>query len=234
MSGLTRTILKLQLMHSRSRDEQQVESQASSSQAGVTLLEALVAIILITIIITVITPPIFMAVGTRVRHRRTEQAMQIAQDEIERVRSLMLTDLPYDDIDDALPAADTTVGKDDVSNVAAPTALCNKPAPCDGALQLAQTIDDGLFLQSFREPGAQVVLPDGQVEVLAFRMGVRVYGTDALDDNGAVNNDLRTDAAPLSFTSGSGYLSEARPLVTMYTEMVRGTQGGGLSAIQDW
>ncbi len=233
MSGLTNHFLTSYLRRAnRSLESQETDRRQDS---GVTLLETLVAIIVVTIVVAVITPPIFLAVGTRVRHRKTEQAMQIAQDEIERVRLLMLGDEVYANIVGDLPPIETTVGKDNVGETPAPTAFCADVAPCGDAQELALTVDDTLFVQSFREPGAVVTLPGGDPNVLAFRMGVRVYGRDAfVTAGGAVRNDLDTEASPIRFTSGAGYIDEPKPLVTLYTELVRGTQGGGLAAIQEW
>ncbi len=58
-------------------------------QQGFTIIESLMAIIVVTILLVGITPPIFLVVGTRVQNQRAEQAMQLAQLEIDRVRVLM-------------------------------------------------------------------------------------------------------------------------------------------------
>lgn len=63
------------------------KSRSKSSVAGFTLIESLVAIIIISITVVAISPPIFWATGTRVQNRRAEQALSIAQGTIDRVRS---------------------------------------------------------------------------------------------------------------------------------------------------
>jgi len=63
------------------------KSRSKSSVAGFTLIESLVAIIIISITVVAISPPIFWATGTRVQNRRAEQALSIAQGTIDRVRA---------------------------------------------------------------------------------------------------------------------------------------------------
>jgi type II secretory pathway pseudopilin PulG len=65
------------------------KSGRGRSESGLTLIECLVAIIIVALTILAITPPILLATGTRVQSRRAEQSNQIAQAEIDRVRSLM-------------------------------------------------------------------------------------------------------------------------------------------------
>ncbi len=61
--------------------------RSKSSVDGFTLIESLVAIIIISITVVAISPPIFWATGTRVQNRRAEQALSIAQAAIDRVRA---------------------------------------------------------------------------------------------------------------------------------------------------
>jgi len=60
-----------------------------SSESGVTLLECLIGIAVIAITATLILPPLFIASASRVQNRRAEQAFQIAQDEIDRIQTLV-------------------------------------------------------------------------------------------------------------------------------------------------
>lgn len=215
----------------------------NASESGVTLLEALVAMLVITFILAVITPPIFIATATRVSNRRTEQAMQLAQGEIERVRLLMLSSDTYINTDDPeqgllpkLPPIVAGASKNTIELVGAPTSTCTPPGigdaapttpPCS-ALQLSPTDNPRLFLQTFREDGATVAGGD----VVAFRMGVRVYGSEALDDAGEPVAGLLSDPSNIKFATGAGSRVN-RPLVAFYTEMIRGTEGGGLRAMQE-
>ncbi len=62
---------------------------ADSSEQGLSLIECLVAIVVIAITVVAITPPVFLATATRIQSRRAEQANQIAQAEIDRVRTIV-------------------------------------------------------------------------------------------------------------------------------------------------
>ena len=63
------------------------KSRSKSPVAGFTLIESLVAIIIVSITVVAISPPIFWATGTRVQNRRAEQALSIAQSTIDQVRA---------------------------------------------------------------------------------------------------------------------------------------------------
>jgi len=58
------------------------------SESGLTLMECVVAIAVVALAGALITPPLFLAAATRVQNRRSEQALQIAQGEIDRIRTL--------------------------------------------------------------------------------------------------------------------------------------------------
>jgi len=64
-------------------------SRSGKPEPGLTLIECLVAIVIISITVVAITPPIFVATASRIQSRRAEQANQIAQAEVDRVRTLM-------------------------------------------------------------------------------------------------------------------------------------------------
>ncbi len=89
------------------------------SEQGFTLLESLVGMLVITIILAAMTPPILLAVGTRIQNRRAEQAMQLAQGEIDRVR-VIVEQGNYTAND--LPAVPST-SPNDITSVSAPTTL---------------------------------------------------------------------------------------------------------------
>ena len=63
------------------------KSRSKSSVSGFTLIESLVAIIIVSVTVVAISPPIFWATGTRVQNRRAEQALSIAQATIDQVRA---------------------------------------------------------------------------------------------------------------------------------------------------
>ncbi len=212
------------------------QAQPSQNDSGLTLLEALVAMIIITVVVTVITPPVFLAVGTRVNNRRTEQALQVAQAEIERVRLLMMGSETFADLETSgrlPPEAPDTISPKNLQEMGAPTQFCAGEAPgeatCVSATSVYQSAaSNGLYVQTFRDAG----WPE-EGETIAFNMGVRVYSSEAFDASQNPVAALQTEPASVGFTSGTKQRS-TRPLVVMYTEMSRGSQTGGLTEMNNY
>jgi prepilin-type N-terminal cleavage/methylation domain-containing protein len=61
------------------------------TQSGFTIIECLLAIILVSILLTAIAPVIALSVATRVQARRVEQATQAAKSYIDGVRAGKIT-----------------------------------------------------------------------------------------------------------------------------------------------
>ena len=71
---------------------QRVGGSMPSSEAGVTLIECLIAIAVVGITSAVILPPLFIAAGSRVQNHRAEQAFQLAQEEINRLQTMAMNE----------------------------------------------------------------------------------------------------------------------------------------------
>ena len=216
------------------------QSAAYSSKAGLTLLESLVAIVIVAITLATITPPIFLATATRIQSRRAEQANQIAQGEIDRIRTLVER---QDYTLNTIPAA---IGND-VRGYTAPGGVntgvllsagqCRSgtkypnpdpnanPAAAD---QLIPVDIDGdciadYAMQVFRSNGCIPVelatLPTPPAP-FAFDIGVRVYHYVP-----GQNRSYGNERASLRLTGGRNDLSvndnRLNPLQTIYTRAVR-------------
>jgi prepilin-type N-terminal cleavage/methylation domain-containing protein len=212
----------------------QRRSRRHASQAGFTLLEALVALIIVSIIMVFITPPIFMATASRIQDRRAEQALQLAQAEIDRVRATVergtYTD---DDIPDqvtqrleAVPAP-TTISRQLKSSVSRCNTYDGSKIPSNTLLQVDVTGDceSDFLVQSFRSDG-----PDSGSTTpytTGFRMATRVY----VDLSSLRNNlgGLQSPPKPasLSFTTGLGGQSK-QPLSILYSTVVRNDTSNSL------
>lgn len=206
--------------------------------SGLTLLESLVAIVIVAITLATITPPIFLATATRIQSRRAEQANQIAQGEVDRIRTLVERQ------DYTLNTIPTAAGTD-IQAVAAPGGVnptllmsagqCGNtrypptnptaPVPAD---QLIRVDVDGdctpeYAMQVFRTQGcipnefASSVTPPAP---FAFDIGVRVYSYTPGQSRG-----YGTQRASLKLTGGRNDLSvndnRLNPLQTLYTRAVR-------------
>lgn len=197
-----------------------------SSEAGLTILEGLVAIIMIAIVGAMITPPIVIAVATRLQNQRAQQAYQIAQGEVDRIRSMVSNGrhLPEN-----LPFA---VGNGPLANYGAPGGAHNRlqsvnpdcntyngnPIPANRALPIDITGDctPNFVMQVFRTNGVVSEREQGSLNrPISFSLAVRVYAV--LDDPVPWNN-LETQEADLRFVSGDGSQS-TRPLAVINTQL---------------
>ena len=217
-----------------------------SPSSGFTLIESLVAMIVISITLVAIVPPIFWATGTRVQNRRAEQALAIAQGELDRVRGVLeRSDAP-------LPAnLPPQVSKAEFGSYRGP----NPRSPWAGKMRstqpgfnTAETATDGIqyptsadtyipvdtdgdgkadfLVQVFRDPGTCVavnpcVAPDTP---RIFAMKVRVYSAIAIDSELA---SLDTTKAALIGTTGTGQ-AKNRPLAILSSQMARSVSSSAL------
>lgn len=179
-----------------------------SSEQGLTLMECLVAIVVIEIVIAMIAPPILLSAATRFQNQRVEQATQLAQGEIDRIRLLvergqyLTTQLP--------PVSAQTP----IQNTAAPSINNNaatRTANQGFSIDVNRDGTSDFVVQTFREQGRSV-----NNSPIAFRMGVRVYSFRAFAN--AANPTLQTEPLRLGFTSSENL---QRPLAVFYTPIVR-------------
>lgn len=214
--------------------------QTIAGEQGFTLLESLVGMLLITTIVVTITPPIFLTVAIRVQNRRAEQAMQLAQGEIDRVR-VLVEQGNYTDND--LPAVPAT-SPSNIQDVSAPTTLSNTiksdNSSCTNlytGTQIAANTTLGVdidrdcqrdfLVQTFRDSGLPV--SDTNNQTIAFRMGIRVYA--AVAEQNLANLD--TQRASLQFTTSLGS-QRSRPLAVLYTTVIRSDSNLSLCKYKDF
>ena len=207
---------------------------------GLTLLEALMAIIVIALTVSAITPAFVLALATRVQSQRAEQAAQLAQKQIDEARLIMELDSVDDpNTDDGDPTNDTDVeiredflpldtGDAEVEDVDAPTAfLPIADAKCDGSLfqpdetEACQVDVDGDDNADFAVQVYRVNSYSSPNGLVAFQMGVRVYHIQASANLG----NLRTERTSVGLSSGP-YNNEERsyrsaPLSVVYATIAR-------------
>ena len=187
---------------------------ATRTSAGLTLIECLVAIVMVGLIGSAIAPALLISVATRVQSQKAEQALELAQSEIDKVRQIMERGEYKDENGTStLPAkaldADNDVAKVDPPDQGEPL----DPGDYDYYPEALQTKEvelngERFAVQVYRTPGKPV---DDGVPV-TFNLGVRVYDYDAV-----VNSDsLQTKPAALSMVSSQGQRTDS-PLVALYT-----------------
>ncbi|MGB3613686.1 MAG: prepilin-type N-terminal cleavage/methylation domain-containing protein [Elainellaceae cyanobacterium] len=224
------------------------QNHTASTDQGLTLAECLIAIAVVGITGLLITPPLFISAATRVQNRRSEQALKVAQGEVDRVRLLVERGRQSAGFDvDNNPVAPTE-GQAlppevvDINAAPAPTALSGQLESVNGsfdtfggaALPNAQTalpVDtdgDGeadYFMQTFRDEGFRT---NGANQLESFRMGVRVYAIAAEDNLGA----LGVEEASLRYTTGLGN-QQQQPLAVLYSDFVRSDRDNSVCQYQD-
>ncbi len=213
-----------------------------SSQSGFTLMESLVAIIVLTIMLVGIAPMIVLSTAIRVQARRVELATQAAGSYIDGVRSGAIDDpnaiVLLDEIDnngDFEPQRLATF-----SNVNAPTGdalttctsstdgypYCPNPStPSTSDVSLYCVDYDGdencssdspkdMIIQAYRS----VTDTQGDPEE-GYLLGVRVYRAEAFDGGGDPLKTMRNDGARQSASSAT--IDRQAPMVEMTTEIIR-------------
>lgn len=195
-----------------------------ASEDGLTLLECLVAIAVIALTGAMIGPPLVMAAATRIQNRRAEQALQLAQGEVDRIRAMVITG----EASVAKLPAMVTAGY--LQDHPAPDMLmagelkspeCNTYEPTTDVTEsnevLAVDVDGkddtgnceaDFLIQSFRGN------LDGVEGTRDFYLMVRVYSAKAQDYFGT----LKEEQASLGFTTGDGDYWQ-KPLAVLTTRI---------------
>ncbi|WP_448564913.1 prepilin-type N-terminal cleavage/methylation domain-containing protein [Trichothermofontia sp.] len=201
------------------------------TEQGFSLLEPLVAILILAAVMSALTPPMVLAIATRVRTFRVEQAIRVAQSEVDRNRRLIERETTPASLNSKLPPAVSAnaTAPEDVGAPTSTTSSCVYPAQVpttpqgwcrvrdpDNPTDLTKTV---LGIQVFR---TQVFNLDGSAGSnnsklpVSYRLGVRVYPIQALQQNAG---SLQTKTSALTLSPGSQSLRA--PLAVLYAPIAR-------------
>lgn len=222
------------------------QQRITQSEQGLTLMEALVAILMVSAVMVAITPPIFLAVATRVQNSRAEQAIQLAHGEIDQVRVLVEQGITSENIEQ-LPASAGSTEATQVPQPSSPYAdiqstnsTCSdydddpQQVPVNQArlVDINSDCEPDFLVQTFRT-NEQTISRDGVPVPLVFQMGVRVYSISAENNLASLTPDENGNvkAASLQLTTGEGQQTE-RPLAVLYTALGQGDATGALKKYQ--
>ena len=191
-----------------------------SNQSGFTIVESLVAMLVVAILMTAITPVIVLSVATRVQSKRVEQATQAARAYVDGLRT------------GAIRPPNTTIelatNQYFLQGVAAP--IGTQSALTDlYCVDLDNLDNDGLSfddpdgctvgsardlaIQAFRSVTASSIDPNN-----GYRLGLRIYRADAFSDGGLLKrNEPDRKVTQATFTGGLG--DRKAPIVEMMTEI---------------
>jgi prepilin-type N-terminal cleavage/methylation domain-containing protein len=212
------------------------QSDAATEQ-GLTLIECIVAIIIVALTVTAITPPIFLATATRIQSRRAEQANTIAQAEVDRVRTLIerggykeaaLPNLgtgaaPTNTITNYLMSPAQCASAQNYPVYVDPSPTVTSPPNPVNASALVQVDVSGdciadFVMQTFRRDDckATTALPAAPPD--SFTVGVRVYHYTP----GETLGTLEAERANLAMTQGQRDRGSARrPMAALYSRVAR-------------
>jgi prepilin-type N-terminal cleavage/methylation domain-containing protein len=213
-----------------------------SNQSGFTIIECLLAIIIVGILMTAIAPAIALSVATRVQARRVEAGTQAAKAFINSVRSN-----PNPDTNADAKAIAITVYLDsnkkqsggkylfnDAVSAPASSTVLTSTATLEAASLKCVDLDGGgcsansprdLVVQAFRSTTLSSVpsTPADAESALSvdrakgYLLGVRVYRADAFDGGSALQSKDAGGRPSATYAGGMG--DRKAPLVEMMTEI---------------
>ena len=246
---------KQQMANAQRRLGQVLKGTSSQTKfsSGFTLIESLVAIVVISITLVAITPPIFWATGTRVQNRRAEQALALAQGEIDRVRAEVERSGSNTAVTD-LPASAGATSVFATYEGPAPTAAWSKMRSTNPLKNTAEVVTAGgarfpaanqyipvdtdgdgtadFLVQVFRDIGVCDAIPPTSCTATdvprIFNMTVRVYAAMAKDSTLAKLNNTK---ASLTGTTGTKQAKD-RPLAVLSSQVARSVNSKALEQYQ--
>lgn len=213
-----------------------------STESGFTIIECLLAIIIVTLLMTAIAPVLALSVATRVQSRRVELATNAARAYIDGLRAGTIPPPFIISTTTPIPAPNPNLNncKENRNYCPPPPASTSLTTPSTTQLYCINFEADsnssdparkGCTNKSSRAMIVQAVAyiprPAGTVPdpTKGYQLRLRVYRADAFTPGrtllpGNVNNQPKVAA---SFTGGTGLGKNQLPLVQMSTEIV--TQG---------
>jgi len=215
----------------------QKQHSPQSSQAGFTIIESLLAIIIVTVLMVAIGPVVFISVAARVQARRVERATEAAKTYIDGVNSGSIKPVQAFR-PNTPPTAFSRTPAPSVSNLpSTPDWLSISGFYCvdlDKTLGCSANSSNDLVIQAFRTGGrgTPITLQDNgrryqyrDDPTQGYRLGVRVYRADAFRGSGTLQIEQQ---AALKGTLGD----RQAPLVTMITDVA--PSGTNQNSLPSW
>jgi len=182
-------------------NQQRQQNVSKSRDGGYTIIESLVAMIVVSVLMIAIAPVMAFSVATRVQARRVELATQAARTYINALRTGAIK--PNDQINRGFPS--------DIS-----------AAPTDPSKLYCVNLDEKADCEGSKEFFVQGVLPQNAGTTptdTGYDLTVRVYRADAFSSPGTMKIKQQSVA-------NSALGDPKAPLVVMETEIPPTTQGG--------
>lgn len=203
---------------------------AKNNSAGFTIIESLVAVIVLGILMTAIAPTIVLSTATRVQSRRVELATLAAGAYIDGVISGNIPAPPISRVNededtitnDRVEAPGTRLECDDLDDLRENKGYCSSPEQASYKVYCVDGSGDGKCTEN--ESKDMIVQtfgfnPQSTEATEGYKLGVRVYRADAFSDNEALEKNAGEGKATQStFTGGLG--KRKAPLVQITTDVV--------------
>ncbi len=180
-----------------------------NSQAGFTIIESLMAIIVVAILLSAIAPVILLSTATRLQARRVELATQAAKAYTDGVSAGSI-DAPAETSN--IASADVpTAGSMSSCDSGKYCSTTDKKLYCvdgDNDDKCLNTSSKDFIVQAFRTTGDAAK---------GYALGLRVYRSDAFKDSDAFKAASKGDKKQNTFTGGLG--DRKAPLLEMTTDI---------------
>ncbi|MBC6418708.1 MAG: hypothetical protein GDA44_07895 [Prochloron sp. SP5CPC1] len=201
----------------------------SQNNRGASLLEVLAAIVIITTILAIVSPMLFLVAASRVHTRQVEQAMDLARSEIGLIQARMTRGVSVADQGTLLPPK---LASEEVFPASAPTSVVDNRSDATTTAAFKVDVDgDDFIVQTFRDAGETFSEGSNDEELAIFDMGVRVYSIAA--ESNLKGSKGETELASLQF--GGGLKDRTtRPLAALYTEISRSDLEFSLEAYEEY
>jgi prepilin-type N-terminal cleavage/methylation domain-containing protein len=220
------------------------QSSAQSNESGFTIIESLVAILVVAVLLVAIAPVLVMSTATRVQAKRVELATGAAKAFIDAIKSKTISENSITDtMSPVLTAATATtklagattssdlqrylLGSADVPTGESTLYCFHK----DGTITLPATCTTykttspvQFYIQAFGNTVGTINTSTTQAQIdigQSYRLGVRVYRSDAFIDSGSLKKTSDTNGKTAAIATG-GLGDRKAPLIEMTTEIVRG------------
>lgn len=210
------------------KTHKRMQRPPQSSQAGFTLIESLLAILVVTILLVGLTPFFALAVANRVQARRVELATQAAKTYIDGVKSGAIIPPPMTSGTlTSFPFPTQTALNCTNANDYCPTQSPTQTNPNSTTVYYCvpgeghPTCNTNNFKDMIIQAFGQISSTDVAKGYRSYRLGVRVYRADAFDPSTPRTFTVTPGTTQSSFTGGTGLTvgKSQAPLVEMTTEM---------------
>ncbi|WP_460203125.1 hormogonium polysaccharide secretion pseudopilin HpsB [Scytonema sp. NUACC21] len=205
--------------------DQKQQPIPSSSESGFTIIESLVAIIVVSILLAAISPVIVLSVATRVQAKRVELATEAAKIYVEGLRTKTIPAPPIA-VRDATATADPSSPDPPSGTLSCSTTGVCSISPTTTSSQLFCVDGDtggctnsrDMVIQAFGYNSSSTDFQKG------YKLGLRVYRADAFKSGITLKASKDSNVKlQQTFTGGTGLRSLQAPLVEITTEISHGT-----------